>query len=427
MPSNDSKRRIFRGRTSVAGSGKNKKPTAKSKPDDAVDIDGVEITEPTLDAVVVEKVAKEDDTATEGADVAGPSDTTSDPQLNEAQSTPPTPPAIAKPGRRGGFFGLLLGGLLAGALGFLVAQYYGNDRWPFNNGVSATDELAKLVAAQSTRIDGLKADVARLSQTVSAQPGSDVTDALQAAQDNTNQTIDRLSGTLATLDQRISDLEMRPLPDGSASADAVATYKRELDAMRTMFQQELDRVKAAQSQADQAQMGAAEIARKAAIRDAMSQIEAATGSGRPFGAALASLKDAGITVPDALSALADRGIVTLVKLQAEFPDAARKALAAATRVEAQNGTMSKFAAFLRTKLGARSLEPREGSDADAVLSRAQAALRNGDPNAALAEIEALPPAGMAQMQDWIDLARERVAAVAAIVALRARLNEQDLK
>lgn len=424
MPSNDSKRRIFRGRTSVAGSGKNKKPTAKSKLDDAVDIDAVEISEPTRDAVVVEEVTKEDDTATEGGDAAGPSDTASDPQQNEPQLTPATP---AKPGRRGGFFGLLLGGLLAGALGFLVAQYYGNDRWPFNNGVSATDELAKVVAAQSTRIDGLKSDVTRLSQTVSAQTGSDATDALQAAQDNTNQAIDRLSGTLATLDQRISDLEMRPLPDGSASADAVATYKRELDAMRTMFQQELDRVKAAQSQADQAQMGAAEIARKAAIRDAMSQIEAAAGSGRPFGAALASLKDAGITVPDVLGALADRGIVTLVKLQAEFPDAARKALAAATRVEAQNGTTSKFAAFLRTKLGARSLEPREGSDADAVLSRAQAALRNGDPNAALAEIEALPPAGMAQMQEWIDLARERVVAVAAIAALRARLNEQDLK
>lgn len=427
MPSNDSERRIFRGMTSVAGSGKNKKSTEKSKPDDAVGSDAVEITEPTHDAVVVEEIPKESDSAPEGTDPTGPSDTPSDAQQDEAPSTLPSPTTSVKPRRRGGFLGFLLGGLLAGALGFAAAQYFGNDRWPFNNGISAAEELATVVAAQSTRIDTLEGDAARLSQTVSAQPGSDVTNALQAAQDDATQAIDRLSGMLATLDQRISDLEMRPLPDGSASADAVAAYKRELDAMRTMFQQELDRVKAAQTQADQAQTGAAEIARKAAIRDAMTQIDAAAGSGRPFGAALTSLKDAGLTVPDALSALADRGIVTLVKLQAEFPDAARKALAAATRVEAQNGTTSKLTAFLRTKLGARSLEPRKGSDADAVLSRAQAALRNGDPNAALAEIEALPPAGLAPMQEWIDLARERVAAVAAIAELRARLNEQDLK
>ena len=71
-----------------------------------------------------------------------------------------------------------------------------------------------------------------------------------------------------------------------------------------------------------------------------------------------------------------------------------------------------------------ALAPREGDSADAVLSRAEAALRAGDVGTALTELEALPEAGSAEMQVWIAPAQERVAAVDALAALQAALSSQ---
>jgi hypothetical protein len=65
-------------------------------------------------------------------------------------------------------------------------------------------------------------------------------------------------------------------------------------------------------------------------------------------------------------------------------------------------------------LNARSLEPREGDDPDAVLSRVEAAARAGDIAAALAEIEALPEVAREPLADWIDRAEAHRAAQAAL-------------
>jgi hypothetical protein len=404
----------------VAGSGKNEKPAAKPKAKDPAPKvkgpapnDAVQASEPPQEAILIEENQSEPGESVMSSDI--------DAEIQPSVAVADAPPSA--PRRRGVFVAVLLGGLLAGAIGFAAAQYFGNDRWPFNKGVSATEELAAVVAEQNTRIDALQNDIARLSQTVSGLPERTVTDALSASQEEAAKTVASLANTISGLDQRIADLEMRPVADGSGNADAVAAYKKELEAMRAMFQQQLDRVQAVQEQASKVQLSAEEIARKAAIRDALGQIEAAAGSGLPFGDALAILSDAGATVPQALALRAGRGIVSFARLQAAFPDAARAALDAATRAEVQAGTTSKLTAFLRTRLGARSLQPRQGDDADAVLSRAQAALRNGDIGGALAELQALPPEGLAKMRSWMDLANSRIDAMAEIATLRANVNE----
>lgn len=397
----------------MAGSGKNRKPAAKSKATDPAPKEVVPTNEPPQEAVLIE----DDSPEISESDIPEKDVDENHPPETHAEIPAPTPR------RRGGFVAVLLGGVLAGAIGFGVAQYFGNDRWPFNNGVSATEELAKVVAAQNSRIDALENDLARLSQTVSGLPDRSVTDALDAARSEVAQAVANLASTVDGLEQRLADLEMRPVADGSANADAVAAYKKELEAMRTMFQQQLDRVQAAQQQASKVQISAEEIARKAAIRDALGQLETAAGSGAPFGDALAILTDAGVAVPGSLASRAERGIVSLSRLQAAFPDAARAALDAATRAEVKAGTTGKLTAFLRTRLGARSLEPRQGDDADAVLSRAEAALRNGDVAGALAELPALPPEGLAEMRPWMDLANSRIDALADIATLRANVND----
>ena len=82
-----------------------------------------------------------------------------------------------------------------------------------------------------------------------------------------------------------------------------------------------------------------------------------------------------------------------------------------------------MAAFLQNQLGTRSLEPREGNDPDAVLSRVEAAVRQGDLSAALTEIEALPEAGRAEMADWEAAALLRASALDSAADLADRLSQ----
>jgi len=80
-------------------------------------------------------------------------------------------------------------------------------------------------------------------------------------------------------------------------------------------------------------------------------------------------------------------------------------------------------AFVRSQLGLRSLAPREGDDADAVLSRAEAALREGDLEATLAELDGLPDPAKAEMAAWVEAATARVDALEAARAFEQSLNQ----
>jgi hypothetical protein len=111
------------------------------------------------------------------------------------------------------------------------------------------------------------------------------------------------------------------------------------------------------------------------------------------------------------------GVPSLAALVDAFPPAARDALDASIRATMGEGALDRVSAFLRVQTGARSLEPRAGDDPDAVLSRAEAALRAGDLETTLAELTALPEAGQAAMADWIQAARTRFEAVEAARAL----------
>ena len=68
------------------------------------------------------------------------------------------------------------------------------------------------------------------------------------------------------------------------------------------------------------------------------------------------------------------------------------------------------------------MEPREGDDPDAILSRAEAAVRSDDISTALAEIAALPQAGQDVLADWSAKAQTRADALAAFAELSAQIN-----
>ena len=78
-------------------------------------------------------------------------------------------------------------------------------------------------------------------------------------------------------------------------------------------------------------------------------------------------------------------------------------------------------AIARLAIGEAYLERAGlGDDADAVLSRAGAAVAEGRIEAALTELSALPEAARDAMSDWIAGAQARVGAEAAVTRLQTQ-------
>ena len=103
--------------------------------------------------------------------------------------------------------------------------------------------------------------------------------------------------------------------------------------------------------------------------------------------------------------------------------AARAALDAALRADMGQSWADRATNFLRTQTGARSTTARAGTDPDAVLSRAEAALRAHDLATALTEIAALPAPALAEMAAWQALAETQLAGETAVAGLAAALGQ----
>ena len=69
------------------------------------------------------------------------------------------------------------------------------------------------------------------------------------------------------------------------------------------------------------------------------------------------------------------------------------------------------------------MTPKDGDDPDAILSRAEAAVRQGKLSEALAEISKLSTDAQAQMSEWMDAAKTRVAASDAVNSLLNELGQ----
>ena len=227
-------------------------------------------------------------------------------------------------------------------------------------------------------------------------------------------------------DIRLSVVESRPAPKvglpaelAESNNERLAEIHRSIEARLDAMQASLDAsVKGKLAEIEAAQATATRSAGSAALLSALARIAAAIDSGSEFTEALAVVREtSGAEIPQELTDMAETGAPTLAQLQHEFPNAARAALSQATRDAAADGSISPLAAFFRTQLGARSLEPREGNDPDAVLSRAEAALGAGDLDTALAEIERLPQAGRNEMAEWVAKAESRRGALAALATL----------
>lgn len=365
------------------------------------------------------------ETTAETGDSAASGTSASDTTDTEPKTTPQTPPASTRTEptvvRQGGFFPTLLGGVAAGAIGFGVAYFlFAQPADTSLLDALRTDTDEKL-QSQSDRLDALSEQVGAGAEApdLSAleQGQTDLQNSVSALSDQLAATSDNL----AALTTRVDELESRPLTEG-ASDTAVAAYEAELKKLQDAMAEQRAEIEAMTAEAQEMEQSAEATAQATMRRAALSRIQTALDAGGGYADALADLQDTGMEVPEVLSNTADSGVATLTDLQESFPEAARDALAAARAEAAEAGETGGLSAFIRTQLGARSLEPREGNDPDAILSRAEAATKEGRITDALAEIEALPEVARAELSDWAAQATRRLEAVAAAQQLSEELN-----
>lgn len=320
--------------------------------------------------------------------------------------------------------GFISGGIIAAIIGFAAARYVVPEGWPFPGVPPAEDPLATAVDEQAREIAALRATVEKLQNDKSLQTQIvTLRDEMNADVAQLDQKIAAIAPRLDDLDRRLVDVE-KLAPEGSAAAKMAAeAYARELASLREMFQGELAKIEAAQTDVNALEADAVKAAHSAEIQASLAKVQAALETGEPFGDALAALSEkASITPPPALAAVADEGVPSLAELQDAFPQAAREALNASIRAAVAAGEMSRLTAFIRTQLGSRSLEPKPGNDPDAILSRAEAALNHGDLAGALTELDALPDAAKPAIAQWRKQAETRLAALKASAALAEELN-----
>ncbi|SNR50482.1 COG4223 family protein [Puniceibacterium sediminis] len=418
------------------GSVEQTKPDADSAiPDAEAEIEPDQHTESETLSVDPADMPDRDEASVDGGFVEGDPASTEggeNPPETELNNTGTTPaPQVIKETtveRKAGFFPALIGGVLAAGVGFGVAQYESND-WPFGPGTEDPfrAQTSSTLKQQRTQLDDLAARLGNAETVVGAFDVSDLTEAVARLNSQIDDLKGQLSGAsdqIGRLEVRVVELEKRPM-EAALSPEAVAAYEREMDALRSDIESQRNEIQNFAAEAVAAEQNAESQANLAGTRAALAKVTTALESGEPFEEQLGTLQSSGsVTVPAALSSVAADGVPTLSELAADYPGAARAALAAARAEEAPEGGTSHVFNFFRNQVGARSVTPRDGDDADAILSRAEAALKSGDVAGSLAEVKTLSQAAQDAMGDWIPRAETRVSAQGAATTLAQELNQE---
>ena len=326
----------------------------------------------------------------------------------------------------------LAGGLAAGAVGFLVAISL-----PQLTGQSDKAEQAlSAVEAVVAEVAVLKEQLNELRGLIQPPPDLSVLegdiDALEDELGELGPEVGEMQATtsdeLSDLDTRLAALLRRVEVLETSSGDASLSQAVRTEEQLARFRGQLDQLVAnAEARIADAEAKIAEIegraleaggALAAGNRFAIARLRAAVETGAPYADIISTMED----VPSELADHARTRIPTLHALQQEFPGAARAALAASRSISGDGTVGDRIVAFLRRATSARSLTPREGESADAILSRAEARLAEGDLPAALAELESLPRASRSAMADWIARAEFRLAVLGAIDVLAGGMN-----
>ena len=350
-----------------------------------------------------------------------PAETSED--VSETEETPVHTPTetseiTTMPPQKASPLPLIMGGAIAALIGFSISLVV-PDGWPV--GKADTSEITAQLDVQSAQLTALGNRVDGLNiidpNTAIAPLEARVSDATEALRSDLNAVQEQL----ISLGQRIETLEKRPIVGESASDDAVAAYERDVQALRDQLEGQRAEIEAILSDAQTRSIEAETNSKFARATTALNAISRAIDTGAEFTAPLAELNDLNISVPAALSEQAT-GADTIEALKANFTEPARLALDASLQTGMDDGSVSRVGGFLRRQLGMRSLTPREGDDANAVLSRAEFALSEGNVADALSELTALPESGQTLMVEWVAQATTYEGVTRALSELNTAVN-----
>ncbi|MFN7002732.1 MAG: hypothetical protein ACK4NW_04775 [Roseinatronobacter sp.] len=346
------------------------------------------------------------------------------PPAEPVAATPPPPPTPAPPAKSG-FFPLLIGGLVAGGIGYGAHYFLASGQDDTGAEVAALQAEVQQLRAALTDLPGapdLSAVEAEISDLRSALDSLDISAQVTAGMDSLRAEfaasedvgpdtqlmaqLNEMSRDLSQNSDRLTSLE----GDLSDRDEVLAALQAELAEIRDIAER---RVAEAEASVD-----------AALARAGLDLMQSALATGAPYPQAIALLRDAGVVVPEPLAQPAATGVPTLEMLQESYPAAARAALRAALQDDTSGGAAARIENFLRAQLGVRSTAPREGDDPDAVLSRAAAHVEAGDLDAALGEIETLPAPARDALERWRLAAQSRRDADAAFADFATTLSNR---
>jgi hypothetical protein len=362
---------------------------------------------------------------------------------NNAKPAQPTPapakpvekpveqPAEKKaPVKKTGFWPVAFGGFVAAGIGAAAAIYalpHVPPQWqPYPQGAPAAQEDVAALAQQAARRAvaeeigampapaGLPADLEERISALESRPDAPPIPAGEPQADG------QLESRLAALTQRLDEQQVQldsMAESGSFDPAAAGELQKQIEAAAAEAESRLD---AARSEAQQLQEAAEASTRRAEAVAAIASLQSALDRGVTSADARETLEGAGLDTPEALTV----DVPSLTTLQSDFADAARASLRAALSDSSANGDGNMLTNFLRAQTGARSIAARDGDDADAVLSRANAEVDAGRIAPALVELEALPEAARTTpaMADWLSRATAYTQAQSALTDLSSGQN-----
>lgn len=277
------------------------------------------------------------------------------------------------------------------------------------------------LAAVTSGLDGVKTQLGAVDErlvAVEKRPLVESTETAKATFLAYEREVQRLTDSLAAQKNESAETAKR-MAELAALTEAQITAVQEEAAARlaSMQNEAAQQIEATREQTALELQEAETSVRTAAVTAALIDLEKALEEGAPYDDALETLSEA-TDVPEGLSSYAKDGVQTYASVRDAYPAAARAALEASLKdVSTEADPVGKLTAFFRAQTGARSLEPREGDDPDAVLSRAEDKIKSGDLEGAIAELGALPDGGQAALSDWMAAAKARVDALDAAAAL----------
>lgn len=269
-------------------------------------------------------------------------------------------------------------------------------------------------------LDAVRDEVASLADSLAAL-GSAPAGSTPAVADAAG--TEALASELGELEQRLSVIEnsagdagatTRDLRDSlEALRDRMAALASETDALSSRIEAVASAAEAQQSQAD------ADAAQKAALVLALGRLRDVAATGAAFPGAWNSVVELGVDA-DAHPAIADaaqHGVPTTDELRLRFPAVADAALTA-ERIGGDDTWYGAAFQRLGNLVSVRRVGEVEGTGVEAIVTRAEFRLQEGNLEAALAELDGLSGPPAEAVAPWRATAQSRLDLEQAIRALQ---------